>query len=173
MIWRAAAVSPSAEPADEDAPLLAFDEIDPGEVGRIEQLLQPAPGAMGQSGLGVHAVQLIGRKMRLLRRQFATRGRQLRPRLAMARLRALGQPARPINSRAHRAQHLVKMGLLFSFYARGSSIGVRIGICACRPKQGLVMFRIHGLLLPRPSFAKRERLGPRRAPFGKPERSKP
>ena len=138
---------------------------------------------MSQSSLGVHAVQLVGGKMSLLRGQLAARSRQLRPCLAMARLRALGQPARPINSRAHRAQHLVKMSLLFSFYARGSSIGAsicaRIGarICACaracRPKQGLVMFRIHSLLLPRPSFAKRERLGPRRAPFGKPERSKP
>ena len=128
---------------------------------------------MGQSGLGVHAVQLIGRKVRLLRRQFAARGRQLRPRLAMARLRTLGQPARPIDGRAHRTQHLVKVGLLFRFYARGSSIGVRIGICACRPKQCLVMFRIHGLLLPHPSFTKRGRLGPRWAPSGKPERSKP
>ena len=114
---------------------------------------------MGQSGLGVHAVQLIGRKMRLLRRQFATRGRQLRPRLAMARLRTLGQPARPIDGRAHRTQHLVKVGLLFRFYARGSSIGTRIGIC--KAKQGFVMFRIHSLLLPRPDFAKRGRLGPR------------
>ena len=99
--------------------------------------------------------------MRLLRRQFATRGRQLRPRLAMARLRTLGQPARSIDGRAHRTQHLVKVGLLFRFYARGSSIGVRIGICVCRPKQGFVMFRIHSLLLPRPDFAKRGRLGPR------------
>ena len=93
------------------------------------------PGSDGPKGLGVHAVQLIGRKVRLLRRQFAARGRQLRPRLAMAPLRALGQPARTIDGRPHRAQHFVKMGLFFRFYARGSSIGTRIGICACRPKQ--------------------------------------
>ena len=99
----------------------------------------------------------------------------MRPRLAMARLRALGQPARSIDGRAHRTQHLVKMGSLFRFYARESPLGARIGACACacRAKQGPVMFRIHSLLLPRPDFAKRERLGPRWAPFGKPERSKP
>ena len=107
-------------------------------------------GEVRRGRLGIHAVQLEGRQMRLLGRQLASRGGEMGPGFPMTHLQARRQPLSPRHRLADLGLHLGQPSTLLLLDARRVQ---RFAVCPFRQFGTRQFLRQHALG-PVPPFAR-------------------